>query len=185
LRLIKESFHATLKEVENINQTSTYSLQPSSFQKDDKLNDYDNSDKNVNSKHQSLESSLQNTSDQSVCIIDDITENYELNKTDHCHINKTFNPVIKNEECISINEEDDDDCRIISDSENIQDEGKGFANKIKNVHLNDKLNRPDENGQVLVNMNHPSEDSDIFLMPFLSKNVKPHQIGAIRFIYDK
>lgn len=50
--------------------------------------------------------------------------------------------------------------------------------------MNDELNRPDQNGQVLVNVNHPIEDDDIYLLPYLAKNIKPHQIGGIRFIYD-
>ncbi|RMZ96326.1 helicase ARIP4-like isoform X1 [Brachionus plicatilis] len=79
--------------------------------------------------------------------------------------------------------DDDDDCLILSESEHQQEEAcKKKA--IRGIHMNDDLNQPDQNGQVLVNVNHPAEDPDIYLIPFLAKNIKPHQIGGIRFIYD-
>ena len=81
-------------------------------------------------------------------------------------------------------ENDDDDCRIISDSERLQEEQNVIGKKLQSVHMNDEFNCADENGNVLVNVNHPNEDSDVFLLPYLSRNVKAHQIGAIRFIYD-
>jgi hypothetical protein len=82
-----------------------------------------------------------------------------------------------------INDDDDDDCRIISESEHLQDQ---LLNKkyTRGIHMNDELNIPDANGQVLINVNHPSEDSDVYILPFLAKNIKSHQIGGIRFIYD-
>ncbi|KAF3696640.1 Helicase ARIP4 [Channa argus] len=52
------------------------------------------------------------------------------------------------------------------------------------AHANDALNRPDARGRVLVNLNHPAEEEDIFLSPQLAQAVKPHQIGGIRFLYD-
>lgn len=52
------------------------------------------------------------------------------------------------------------------------------------VHANDALNRPDAQGRVLVNVNHPDTDPDIFLSPHLARSVQPHQIGGIRFLYD-
>merc|ERR1712071_620120 len=50
--------------------------------------------------------------------------------------------------------------------------------------MGDDLNVLDSNGRVLVNVNHPNEDPSIYLLPFISRHVKPHQIGGIRFIYD-
>ncbi|XP_077469673.1 helicase ARIP4-like isoform X2 [Stigmatopora argus] len=52
------------------------------------------------------------------------------------------------------------------------------------MHLNDDFNRPDDQGRVLVNLNHPATEQDIFLSPQLARAVQPHQIGGIRFLYD-
>ena len=76
---------------------------------------------------------------------------------------------------------DDDDCKILSDSERDEEPKKA---KPHGMHMDDSLNIPDSSGRVLVNLNHPSHDMDIYLLPFLARNVKPHQIGGIRFMYD-
>lgn len=55
---------------------------------------------------------------------------------------------------------------------------------LRGIHMNDDLNVADQNGQVLVNVNHPTEDVDIYLNPFIGRNIKSHQIGGIRFMYD-
>ena len=56
------------------------------------------------------------------------------------------------------------------------DEGKDPENS--GTHTNDAMNRPDEEGRVLVNVGHPPKEDDIFLAPQLSANVKPHQVGC-------
>ena len=52
------------------------------------------------------------------------------------------------------------------------------------LHTRDHLNQPDDTGRVLVNVDHPSTERDIFLPHHLSKVAKSHQIGGIRFLYD-
>ncbi|XP_032825615.2 helicase ARIP4 isoform X1 [Petromyzon marinus] len=51
-------------------------------------------------------------------------------------------------------------------------------------HCNDARNQPDAAGRVLVNVNRPPDEPDIFMAPQLARVVKPHQIGGIRFLYD-
>ncbi|KAI4823851.1 hypothetical protein KUCAC02_012406 [Chaenocephalus aceratus] len=52
------------------------------------------------------------------------------------------------------------------------------------AHVIDASQWPDSRGRVLVNLNHPDVETDIFLSPQLARAVKPHQIGGIRFLYD-
>lgn len=47
------------------------------------------------------------------------------------------------------------------------------------AHTNDALNQPDTRGRVLVNLNHPAEEEDIFLSPQLARAVKPHQVSSL------
>ncbi|MCJ8744181.1 hypothetical protein PDJAM_G00115480 [Pangasius djambal] len=47
-------------------------------------------------------------------------------------------------------------------------------------HINDALNQPDAQGRVLVNINHPAEEEDLFLAPQLARAVKPHQVNTLQ-----
>ena len=72
-----------------------------------------------------------------------------------------------------------------SSDEEAEEEGKIFAGLDEvNTHLDDTLNVPDEQGRVLVNVNHPSSEPDIFLLPELARVIKPHQVRfALHFIH--
>ncbi|KAL3852710.1 hypothetical protein ACJMK2_016328 [Sinanodonta woodiana] len=76
----------------------------------------------------------------------------------------------------------DDIVAVLSDSDDDEADPEDVNNG--GNHINDALNRPDEMGRVLVNVNHPVEDPDIFLPPQIAAHIKPHQIGGIRFLYD-
>ena len=52
------------------------------------------------------------------------------------------------------------------------------------IHTNDSLNVLDEQNRLLVNVNHKEEEDDIHVPAVLARNMKPHQIGGIRFLYD-
>lgn len=55
-------------------------------------------------------------------------------------------------------------------SEEDEEEEKG------GTHVNDALNQHDALGRVLVNLNHPPEEENVFLAPQLARAVKPHQV---------
>ncbi|XP_051913298.1 helicase ARIP4-like isoform X2 [Hippocampus zosterae] len=78
---------------------------------------------------------------------------------------------------INLSQSEDDTISRDSAHHDIEREESG-------MHFNDDFNRPDDQGRVLVNLNHPTTDADIFLSPQLARAVKPHQIGGIRFLYD-
>ncbi|XP_023812188.1 helicase ARIP4 isoform X2 [Oryzias latipes] len=75
--------------------------------------------------------------------------------------------------------EDDTVIQVGSESTNEEEEGEPSG-----AHTNDAQNQADAQGRVLVNLNHPPSEPDIFLAPQLARAVKPHQIGGIRFLYD-
>ncbi|KAK5912518.1 hypothetical protein CesoFtcFv8_002381 [Champsocephalus esox] len=77
----------------------------------------------------------------------------------------------------------DEDALQIS-SESADEDADGTSEESSGAHINDVLNLPDAQGQVLVNISHPAEEKDIYLAPQLAKAVKPHQVGGIRFLYD-
>ena len=78
------------------------------------------------------------------------------------------------------------DCVVISDSESSQDSNEedneaGEGPENSGSHTNDDVNQPDAHGRVLVNVNHPPSEPDIFLVSHLCSVVKPHQV--IQYMY--
>lgn len=67
--------------------------------------------------------------------------------------------------------EDDAEIHVSSPSPNGEEESEPSG-----AHANDALNGPDPQGRVLVNLNHPGAEEDIFLSPQLARAVKPHQV---------
>uniref|UniRef100_H2LAB5 RAD54 like 2 n=1 Tax=Oryzias latipes TaxID=8090 RepID=H2LAB5_ORYLA len=82
------------------------------------------------------------------------------------------------------NSGDEDTLQISSESAEDDADGVPGSEESSGAHINDALNLPDAQGRVLVNINHPAEEKDIFLAPQLARAVKPHQVGGIRFLYD-
>ncbi|CAF0812565.1 unnamed protein product [Adineta ricciae] len=70
---------------------------------------------------------------------------------------------------------------VDSDTEYVND---NVTKKLQRLHVYDRVNIPDEYGNILVNVNHPSDDPDLYITRHLSPVLKPHQIGGIRFMYD-
>ncbi|CAC5401557.1 RAD54L2 [Mytilus coruscus] len=77
---------------------------------------------------------------------------------------------------------DEDDIMITNDMEDNSIESEDPNNS--GSHIDDSLNHPDEQGRVLVNIGHPPDEQDIFLVPQIAKYIKRHQIGGVRFLYD-
>uniref|UniRef100_A0AAY4A1M3 RAD54 like 2 n=1 Tax=Denticeps clupeoides TaxID=299321 RepID=A0AAY4A1M3_9TELE len=86
---------------------------------------------------------------------------------------------------IELSSGDEDTLKISSESGNEEDDERSSATEESSgAHINDAQNQPDAQGRVLVNINHPIEEADLFLAPQLARAVKPHQVGGIRFLYD-
>ncbi|KAJ8400171.1 hypothetical protein AAFF_G00398650 [Aldrovandia affinis] len=84
---------------------------------------------------------------------------------------------------IELSSDEDGALQISSESANEEEDTPG-SEEVGGAHVNDALNQPDALGRVLVNINHPANERDLFLSPQLARAVKPHQIGGIRFLYD-
>ena len=83
---------------------------------------------------------------------------------------------------ISSSEEDEDgdnDVVMVQSDHEDEDEGDGEEEDINNSgsHINDEMNQPDAEGRVLVNIGHPPDDPDIYLLPQIARVVKPHQVS--------
>ncbi|XP_036956944.1 helicase ARIP4 [Acanthopagrus latus] len=90
---------------------------------------------------------------------------------------------IEDADIIELSSGDEDALQISSESAD-EDAGTSGSEESSGAHTNDSMNLPDAQGRVLVNINHPADEKDLFLAPQLARAVKPHQIGGIRFLYD-
>ncbi|CAF3651610.1 unnamed protein product [Rotaria sordida] len=84
------------------------------------------------------------------------------------------------------NDDDDDDSdsdvqSINGDTDFVNDK---LSKRLQRLHVDDRVNIPDHNGNILININHPSDDPDLYIPKHLCSILKPHQIGGIRFMYD-
>ncbi|XP_051979816.1 LOW QUALITY PROTEIN: helicase ARIP4-like [Xyrauchen texanus] len=91
----------------------------------------------------------------------------------------------RRDDVIELSSGDEDALRISSEEDNNEDRSVTPGTEDSSgTHVNDMLNQPDAQGRVLVNINHPGDEEDLFLATQLAHAVKPHQIGGIRFLYD-
>ena len=83
--------------------------------------------------------------------------------------------IISSDSEVEVDDSDDDD----------DDAGSGVINACKRndvdydnsgLHADDSVNQVDMQGRVLVNVNHPLDEEDIFLAPQIAKVIKAHQV---------
>ncbi|XP_069500208.1 helicase ARIP4 [Ambystoma mexicanum] len=88
------------------------------------------------------------------------------------------------DEVIELSSGEDEALQVVDSSDSTNDVDDDATAESSGSHVNDALNLPDALGRVLVNINHPPNEEDIFLASQLARAVKPHQVGGIRFLYD-
>lgn len=76
---------------------------------------------------------------------------------------------------IELSSSDDDNDVMVVPSEPEEESDEEDPNN-SGSHVNDALNQPDMDGNVLVNVGHPENEPGLFLAPQLSAYVKPHQV---------
>jgi len=77
---------------------------------------------------------------------------------------------------IELSSGDEDTLQISSESTDEDADGAAASEESSGAHINDAMNLPDAQGQVLVNISHPAEEKDLYLAPQLARAVKPHQV---------
>lgn len=83
-------------------------------------------------------------------------------------------------EVIELSSGEEESLQIVDsgDSTNEVDDAE-IGGENSGSHVNDTVNLPDAFGRVLVNINHPPNEKDLFLAPQLAQVVKPHQVRAL------
>lgn len=80
---------------------------------------------------------------------------------------------------IELSSGEDDALQIVDSSDSGNEGEEDGSEESSGSHVNDALNQSDALGQVIVNINHPPNEEDIFLAPQLAHAVKPHQVGFV------
>lgn len=80
-------------------------------------------------------------------------------------------------EVIELSSGEEDTLHIVDSSESVSEEDE--EEEKGGTHVNDALNQHDALGRVLVNLNHPPEEENVFLAPQLARAVKPHQVQPV------
>lgn len=92
-------------------------------------------------------------------------------------MSKLSQSVYFDSDIIELSSGDEDALQISSESADEDADGTTSSEESSGAHINDALNLPDAQGRVLVNINHPAEEKDIYLAPQLARAVKPHQVS--------
>lgn len=84
-------------------------------------------------------------------------------------------------EVIELSSGEEDTLHIVDSSESVSEEDE--EEEKGGTHVNDVLNQRDALGRVLVNLNHPPEEENVFLAPQLARAVKPHQVQQLLTVF--
>lgn len=84
-------------------------------------------------------------------------------------------------EVIELSSGEEDTLHIVDSSESVSEEDE--EEEKGGTHVNDVLNQRDALGRVLVNLNHPPEEENVFLAPQLARAVKPHQVQQLLTLF--
>ena len=91
------------------------------------------------------------------------------------HFVSSFIPAFLPSESEVITISSDEEVTLVSDTSDDEGDLEGAASS--GMHTNDEANVPDAQGRVLVNVNHPPDEPDIYLPEKIARAVKPHQVG--------
>lgn len=138
----------------------------------------------------SFRPSLNTTSDtktalqslQSLISTDDQIPDTDEDTEDDDVIIKTDESPDKSKAVVVDSSSDSDDCIILSDDEEEEEIEEDESNS--GEHTNDAFNKPDSEGRVVVNIGHGEKEENIYVAPQISRVIKPHQIGGVRFLFD-
>ena len=111
---------------------------------------------------------VKNKEKPSVIVIDSDDQDEHPGEERNCVcVNPPKSSSRSNDECIEIISSGSEESSECSDEGDYENCGK---------YVDDVINQPDTQGRVLVNVNHPVNEKDIFLAPQLARAVKPHQV---------
>lgn len=84
---------------------------------------------------------------------------------------------------IELSSGDDEALHIVDSSDSGNEGDDDNTEESSGAHVNDALNQLDASGQVIININHPPNEEDLYLAPQLARAVKPHQV--LKFLLQK
>ncbi|CAF3333665.1 unnamed protein product [Rotaria sp. Silwood1] len=124
------------------------------------------------------------TNDQECIVLDDDDDDDDDDENEPENLSTLINNPDTSTRRVNNDDNDDSDSDVQSIDGNTDFVNDKLSKRLQRLHVDDRINIPDDNGNILININHPSDDRDLYISKHLSSILKPHQIGGIRFMYD-
>lgn len=105
--------------------------------------------------------------------------------SNNIRIEQALTECLLDPDIIELSSGDEDALQISSESAEEDADGTTGSEESSGAHINDAMNLPDSQGRVLVNINHPAEEKDVYLAPQLARAVKPHQVCPSSHFFSK